>query len=706
MFLADILGVPEPWFLIGGIIILMLFALSAAFNRFYRKVGPEEAMVVTGFGGLKVGTGTGIWVVPILQRFEQIDLSVKRIEIMRRGEAGLICKDNIRADIEVAFFVRVNNTKEDILQVAQSLGCKRASDPQALNELFNAKFSEALKTVGKHFDFTELYNQREQFKEQILKVIGTDLNGYKLDDCAIDYLEQTPVEKLNPMNILDAEGIKKITELTSREKVQENHFTREREKTIKKQDVEAAETIFELEKQRVEAEQKQQREIAAITSREHAEAAKIQEEERLRSERARIITAEEVAVAEENMNRQIIVARKNKERTEAVETERVEKDRLLEVTERERIIGLATIEKDKAIEVERRNIQDVIRERVIVERAVVEEQERIKDTQEFAAADRLKQVTVTKAEMSAQESLVKEVKAAEASKQAAAMLADQVVIEAEAQRSAAEKQTISKKMLAEARQAEEAAPGLAEAQVLAARADSIEKHGTAEATVLERKAVAEAKGMEAKASAVEKQGTAEAEVMRLKFTAEASGIESKAEAMKLFDGVGREHEEFKLRLNKDKDIEIAAIEAQRNIARDQSEIVSAALKSARIDIVGGETAFFDKIVDSIKAGKSVDRFITNSQVLTDVKETFFDGNGDPDYFRKQLKRFVSQFGMSFEDVKDLSVSALIGKLLLESTSEETTSELQRILRMVKGAGVADKRVASLGLGAGETADKK
>ncbi|HUG89727.1 MAG TPA: SPFH domain-containing protein [Planctomycetaceae bacterium] len=674
---ADILGVAVPTFvaIIVGVV-LVLLVIASSFSKFYRKVGPEEAMVVTGVGGLKVGTGTGIWVIPVFQRFEQMDLSVKRIEIARRGEAGLICKDNIRADIEVAFFVRVNNTKEDILQVAQSLGCRRASDPQALNELFNAKFSEALKTVGKHFDFTELYNQREQFKEQILKVIGTDLNGYKLDDCAIDYLEQTPIEKLNPMNILDAEGIKKITELTSREKVQENHFTREREKTIKKQDVEAAETIFELEKQRVEAEQKQLREIAAITSREQAEAAKVQEEERLRSERARIITEEEVAVAEENKLRQVIVARKSKERTDAVESERVEKDRLLEVTERERVFGLAQIEKDKAIELQRRDIQEVIRERVIVERAVVEEQERIKDTHEFAAADRLKQVTVTRAEMSAQESLVKEVKAAEASRQAADLLAQQVVIEAEAQRSAAEKQTISKKMLAEAHQAESAAPGLAEAQVLAARADAVEKHGTAEA-----------------------------EVMRLKFTAEATGIEAKAEAMKLFDGVGREHEEFKLRLNKDKDIEIAAIEAQRNIARDQSEIVSAALQSARIDIVGGETAFFDKIVDSIKGGKAVDRFVQSSQVLSDVKETFFDGNGDPDYFRKQLKRFVSHFGMNFEDIKDLSVSALIGRMILESSSEETTSDLTRILRMVKGAGVADKRVASLGLGLAETADK-
>ena len=48
------------------------------------------------------------------------------------------------------------------------------------------------------------------------------------------------------------------------------------------------------------------------------------------------------------------------------------------------------------------------------------------------------------------------------------------------------------------------------------------------------------------AVAIEKKGTAEATVLELKFAAEASGIQKKAEAMKLFDGVGKEHEEFKL----------------------------------------------------------------------------------------------------------------------------------------------------------------
>jgi len=684
--------------IVVGIIIVL--GLLSAFSKFYRKVGPEEAMVRSGVGGLTVATGRGIFVIPVLHRVEQMDLSVKRIEIARKGSSGLICQDNIRADIEVAFFVRVNNTLNDILNVAQSLGCKRASEQQALIELFDAKFSEALKTVGKQFDFVELYNERDKFKEQILKVIGTDLNGYVLDDCAIDFLEQTPLEMLSPQNILDAEGIKKITELTAREKVQENHFTREKEKTLKKQDVEAAEAIYELERQRVEAEEKQQREIAAITAREEAEAEKIRQEERKRAENARIATEEEIKVAEENKDRQIIVAMKNKQRTDAVETERIEKDRMLEVTERERVVGLADIEKEKAIETERRNVEQVIRERVVVQRSVVEEKERIKDTEEFAGADRSKRVAVTLAEKDAEEALVKDVKAAEAMKNASEFQAKQVVIEADARREAAEKDTAAKKLLAEAKTADAAAVGLAEAQVTAAKADAFEKHGTAEANVVEKKAVAEAKGKEAIAVAIEKEGTAEASVMKLKFSSEANGIHEKAEAMKLFDGVGREHEEFKLRLNKDKDIEIAAIQAQEDIAEAQSRIVGEALKSARIDIVGGETTFFDKIVDSIKGGKAVDRFVHNSETITDIKNSFFNGN--PEYFKQKLEAFVDQFGMSFDDVKDLSVSALIAKMLLEADDDESRSSLDRLLDFAKSKGLADKQVKSLGLGLVET----
>ena len=696
-----------------AIVAVCFFTLSA----FYRKPGPEEAIICTGIGGLRVQTGKGMIIVPVAHTASKMDLSVKRIEIAREGEDGLICQDNIRADIRVAFYVRVNNEAVDIKQVAEILNPKRASEIEQLRTLFEAKFSEALKTVGKQFEFVNLYTDRDNFRDQILGAIGTELNGYRLDNCHIDYLEQTPLESLNPTNILDAEGIKKITELTTQENIKRNHFEVEQAKIIKRQNVERDEALYELERQRVDAEEKQKREIAEIIARNQAAAAQVQEEERQRAENARIVAEEQIQVAEQNKDRQIIVALRNKERTDFVEIERVEKDRMLEVTERERLVGLADIEKDKAIEIEKRNIQEVIRERVMVERGVVEEQENIKNTHEIMTADRSKTVAVTLAEKDAQEALVKQVTAAEAEKQAAEFEAQQVVIEADALRDAAEREMQATKMLAEAKIADQAAEGLAEAQVTLAKADALQKEGTAEATVIQkkgeaqavvidqtgtaeativqRKAVAVAKGDEAKAVATEKVGTAEATVMQLKFGAEANGIKEKAESMKLFHDAGKEHEEFKLQLNKDKDIEIAAIGAQTEIAEAQATIVGEALKNSTIDIVGGETTFFDKIVNSIKGGKIVDRFVNNSDVITDVKNTFF--NGDGEYFGAQLKQFAGQFGVSFEDVKDLSVAALIGRMISMADSDDDKSRLEDLLRIFRGAGVAGQKVASLGL---------
>ncbi|WP_261364332.1 flotillin family protein [Stieleria tagensis] len=692
--IAEIFDGVGGFLLIGfGILLFLLFAAIATFKKCYMVVGPDKAIVKTGLGDMKVTTGGGMLIYPVVQRYELMDLSLKSFEISRQGSEGLICRDNIRADIKVAFFIRVDSSEEEMKEVAGAIGAKRCSEIETLRELFDAKFSEALKTVGKQFDFVELYEERDKFKNEILKVIGTDLNGYRLDDAAIDYLEQTPLEMLSPNNILDAEGIKKITELTSAEKVKENQFTRDKEKTLKKQDVEAEETILALERQRVEAVEKQRREIAEISAREQASAAKVQQEQRLESERARITTEEELGIATENKDRQILVAQRNKEKTDAVELERVNRDRDLEATERLRVVGVAEVEKEKAIETEKRNIQEVIRERVAVERAVVEEKERIKDTEEHAKAERTKKVQITGAEMRAEEELIRQTKLAQAEKESSELFAEKIRIEAEAKRDAAEKETAATKMLAEAEAAQAAASGLAEARVQEAKAGSLEKEGLAEATVLERKAVAEAKGIEARAAATEKQGLAEANVDLEKYRSEATGITEKAEAMKLLDSVGKDHEEFKLRLNKEKDVEIAAIDAQRGIAESQAGVVGEALKAARIDIVGGDGEFFDQITSAVKGGKAIDRFVYNSRVATDIKDTFFDGNAE--YFRDQLSKMIGQFHLDTDGVKDLSIAALIAKMMGMADTEDVRSQLTSLLGMAGTANIADQKAGRL-----------
>ena len=592
-----------------GLLVVALFVIGVMIAKFYRKVEQGKALIVNKMKAEPEVTFTGATVLPIIHKAEVMDISVKTIEIDRRAKDGLICRDNIRADIKVTFFVRVNKTVEDVIKVAQSIGCARASDPGTLEALFSAKFSEGLKTVGKQLDFVDLYTKRHEFRDAIINLIGRDLNGYVLEDAAIDYLEQTPIINLDPMNILDAQGIRKITDLTSTEHVKTNEFQNTERKLTKKQDVEAAEAIYELERQQADALAKQQREIESVRAREAAELLKIQAEERLRSEHARIAADEEIAVAEQNKQRQVEVAQKNRERVVGIEHERVEKDRVLEQVSKERAVELSRIDKEKALEVERKAIQDVIRERITVEKSVVEEEERIKTLRVVEDANRNRQAVIIAAEAEAQERLVKDIKAAEAAEQAATHQAKERVTLAEAELEAADREARASIRRAEGEQAKVAASGLADAKVKEADAVASEKLGLAQARV-----------KEADAAALAKLGTAEASVLRDKALAEAQGIQEKATAMKELDGATREHEEFRLRLETERSLGMESIKARLEVEQAKAQILGEALKSAKIDIVGGDGQFLDRLVNSVGMGKAVDSFIAESTTAQAVLE--------------------------------------------------------------------------------------
>ena len=645
---------------VGVLVVLVAFlGLMFLVMQFYVKVEQGHAMIVNTLRETPEVTFTGRLVIPVLHKKEFMNISLKTIEIDRQGSEGLICKDNIRADIKVAFFVRVNKTKEDVLRVAQAIGCNRASDQSTLEELFNAKFSEALKTVGKRMDFIDLYAERDKFRDDIIRVIGDDLNGYVLEDAAIDYLEQTPIEELDTNNILDAEGIRKITQLTAEQHILTNEHKREEETKIKKKDVETREKILELERIQADAEARQAREIASVIARETAEQQKIEQEERLKAERARIATEQEIMVQEENQKREVEVAVKNRERALAIEEEKVNRVRQLEIIQREKEVALEQISKEKAVEIEKKEIADVIRERIAVDKTVAEEEERIKELRTVAEAERNKKADIITAEGLAEQELVKEIKAAEARERTATLKAKERLTLAEADRDA-------KKRLAEGIKEERAAPGLAEAVVMEAKALALEKQGIAEAKVLQDKMRAQAVGKEeigmaevrvkeadarseeeqamvtvkvqvAEAEAIAKKGEAEAAVVRQRLQAEAEGLAAKFKAMSnMSDGV-RAHEEFRMELDNSHQENLKAIVANTEIAEKQAEVLAKALEKADIDIVGGDGEFLRSFFKSISIGKAVDGAIGKSETLqASLMKLLSMGSGDTKYSVPEL----------------------------------------------------------------------
>ncbi|KAF5994278.1 flotillin family protein [Streptomyces mirabilis] len=674
-----------------AVVLLIAITMLLVVGRLFRKVEQGRALIISKTKKVDV-TFTGAVVLPVLHKAEYMDISVKTIEIRRTGREGLICQDNIRADIHISFFVRVNKTVEDVIKVAQAIGTETASDAAAIQDFFAAKFSEALKTVGKQLDFVDLYTKREEFRDRIIQVIGTDLNGYHLDDAAIDFLEQTPMTQLDNQNILDAQGIRKITELTAIEHVRTNEFQRTEQKEITRQNVDARETILELERRQAEAEIKQRREVETLRAREEAATAKVQEEERLGSQGAFIRTEEQLGIQRENQAREIAVAQKNRERVIAVENERIEKDRLLEVIARERETGLTRIAADKEVEAERREIAEVIRERVAVDRTVAEQEESIKKLRAVEEAERGRQTVIIAAEAQAQEKLVKDIKAAEAAETAAKHRAAEQLTLAEARLKSADLDARAKLRLAEGIQAESAAAGLADVQVRDKAAEVTEKAGRAEAVATEARLRAEAEGTEARLRA-EAEGSrakalAEATGIGEKLKAEAEGLSQKAVAMAALDDASRGHEEYRLRIQAEKEIRLAGLEVQRQVAEAQATVLATGLENADINIVGGESVFFDRLVSSIALGKGVDGFMRHSETAQALAKPWLDGTSS---FTDDLSRILGS--VSTADVQNLTVSALLTKLM--KTGGAGAGQVQQLLDKAGELGLSDLPLAAL-----------
>jgi len=718
--------------LVAGVLVLITFLIGflALVAKFYQKVDQGQAMIVNTMRAEPDVTFTGRLVIPILHKRETMDISLKTIEIDRAGKDGLICLDNMRADIKVKFFVRVNKTVEDVLRVAQSIGCERASNQDTLEDLFSAKFSEALKTVGKSMNFVDLYQARDRFRDDIVKQIGDDLSGYVLEDAAIDYLEQTPLNKLDPSNILDAQGIKKITELTAEENIRTNEFRRNEEMRIKKKDVETAEAVLELERQKAYAQAHQLREIAITKAREEAEASKVASEEHAKAELARLLAEQQIAVQSENLKREAEVAEQNRLRAVAIEQEKVTRARQLEVVDREREVTLQQIEKEKAVEVQKKAIADVIRERIVVERTVAEQEEEIKNVRTMSEAERTKKSTIVLAEGQAEEKYIADLRVAQADEQRAKHKAAEEITRADALLAVAAKGAEAKKREAEGLEAMNAAEGLAEAKVSIAKADAREKEGLvaakvkladadavakqgdAHAQALRAKMEAEAAGrekqgladaqvktadaeaqskmgatqaqnlrlrLEAEADGRQKTGAAEAQAIAARFAAESAGLKQKFESMKTMSPETRAHEELRMQLDYGHVEALKAMEANQSIAREQAAVLGKAIGQAKIEIVGGDGEYFERFMRSLSLGKAIDGTIDSSQLLS---RAFADHKAGKRDLVNDAKELIAAVGGA-DAVRDLSVAALMQKLVAEGKTGPAEA-LRRILEGNKG----------------------
>jgi len=183
------IGHPGIWAAIAAAVVFILALAATA--RFYHKTEQGRALVRTGLGGNRVEFA-GLLAWPLIHRFEQVDIRGKRIDVRQAGRERLLTADRVPIDLHVAFIIRVDPQPEQVLAAARWLGAAGTHDGEQVAKAFEPRLREAVVETVKGQTFAQLYQRQADFKRAVLERIGADLNGYVIENMAVDHLAQPP----------------------------------------------------------------------------------------------------------------------------------------------------------------------------------------------------------------------------------------------------------------------------------------------------------------------------------------------------------------------------------------------------------------------------------------------------------------------------------------------------------------------------------
>ncbi len=188
------------------------------------------------------------------------------------------------------------------------------------------------------------------------------------------------------------------------------------------------------------------------------------------------------------------------------------------------------------------------------------------------------------------------------------------------------------------------------------------------------------------ATVAREQGASDATAIQSKLLAEAAGIAEKAKSMKALDEAGRGHEEYRLRIEKERAVELEALHTRQKVAESQAHVLGKAFEHASIQIVGGDGQFFDKMVSAISGGKALDGFVNGSDTARAAFKEYLDGS------RSLPEDLTTALGAaSAGGLKDLTLAAVLTQFMAGGGKEKEVA-LRRLLETAKSLGVDGQKL--------------
>ncbi len=421
-------------FFISVVLFVALLVVGIIFSRLYTRASKERSFVRTGMGGQKVILNGGAMVLPVLHEVIPVNMNTLRLAVSRKEQQALITKDRMRVDVLAEFYLRVKPENDAIANAAQTLGA-RTLDPEALKEMIEGKFVDALRSVAAEMEMAELHEQRSQFVQKVQQVVSEDLlkNGLELESVSLTGLDQTPREFFQQDNVFDAEGLSRMTRSIEARRKEVNDVEQETRVQIETKNLEAERQRLEIQREVRYAQMDQQREIENREAQQQADIAKERADKERTAMQAEIIAKREVdesRIEADQTTRLLEIEKERRLREQEIERERqleereIEKQKSLEIAQQERAIAVAQKSKEQSLADQEANV---------ARSEAVKAEEKVTTAKQVEIAEREKEIELIEAKKEAERQATGVKVSAEAEKFAAEDKAEALRLQAQAE---------------------------------------------------------------------------------------------------------------------------------------------------------------------------------------------------------------------------------------------------------------------------------
>jgi flotillin len=120
-------------FVIAGLGVVAILALTAAIARLYRKAGPHEAIIVYGMRGTRIVKGGGTVIVPMVETSRQLSLQLMSFDVAPQQD--LYTKQGVAVTVEAVAQIKVRSDPESIKTAAEQFLTKTDNEREGLIRL-------------------------------------------------------------------------------------------------------------------------------------------------------------------------------------------------------------------------------------------------------------------------------------------------------------------------------------------------------------------------------------------------------------------------------------------------------------------------------------------------------------------------------------------------------------------------------------------